>query len=275
MTGWKRTTLVIVAMVACSWAFAMASPFLINARGGDGPSLLSTESTAAAIVAVMIAWGVSLVIAALCGRVTKTVDGLAILGVGIGTMAFCLDGTQELLMTTSITQIVVELVIWAVLVLAATVVIFAVSGPLSEIEAPSHGEPIPPLASREAVRLLIYALVAIPVVWIIARSDLRGQTLAATAVGGIAAGLLGRLLSPNIQPVLLPAGVCIAGIGGVWVGWWQLSGLQAIDAYATNALPPLLRPAPIDWAVGGLIGVPIGVTWAKSFLCHEDDAVTA
>ena len=41
------------------------------------------------------------------------------------------------------------------------------------------------------------------------------------------------------------------------------------DAYINNTLPALALPMPIDFAAGSLMGVSMGLGWAKGFLHHE------
>ncbi len=128
------------------------------------------------------------------------------------------------------------------------------------------------------VRGAAAGVVMLPVVWLIARSELRGQTLAATIIGGLFAGLLARLLSPHTQPRLIFASACLMGavghiIGAFVVGRSALGGLD--EVYVASALPAVSYALPIDYAVGSLIGVAMGLGWAASFLQHEheDDAL--
>ena len=39
---------------------------------------------------------------------------------------------------------------------------------------------------------------------------------------------------------------------------------------ASNQLPNIVLPLPIDYAAGSLIGVPIGIAWANGFLEKDD-----
>ena len=117
--------------------------------------------------------------------------------------------------------------------------------------------------------MLVAGLASLPVVWLVAQSDFRGQTLAATILGGVAAGLVGRLWSPNVQPVLLPLGVMLSGIMASWIAAAMLP--EAVDrAYATGDVSNLVLPTPVDWAAGALCGVALGFAWGKGFLRHDE-----
>ena len=54
-----------------------------------------------------------------------------------------------------------------------------------------------------------------------------------------------------------------------WTAVWWITA--AIPIGAASLLPAVLLPLPIDWAAGGLLGVPLGFAAAHGFLHHDDD----
>jgi len=46
-------------------------------------------------------------------------------------------------------------------------------------------------------------------------------------------------------------------------------------AYVASTLPAVSLPLPIDYAVGSLIGVAMGLGWAASFVHHEQEGEAA
>ena len=112
-------------------------------------------------------------------------------------------------------------------------------------------------------------ILVLPGVWLIARSPLQGQTLIAVVLGAMAAGLVGRLVSPHVQPVLLFATPCFFGAAGTLIAARAILGPPS-DAYVNGTLPTLILPMPIDYAAGSLMGVSMGLGWAKGFLHHEE-----
>ncbi len=84
-------------------------------------------------------------------------------------------------------------------------------------------------------------------------------------------GLAGRLVAPRAQPVLLFAAPCLFGVIGHLIGLAMTSG--ALDvAFVNGSISRLSLPMPIDYAAGSLLGVSVGVGWARSFL-HEEEPV--
>ena len=51
----------------------------------------------------------------------------------------------------------------------------------------------------------------------------------------------------------------------------MLRGASLSDAYVNGSVPMLSLPMPLDYAAGTLIGIPLGLGWAKSFLHEEED----
>ena len=124
--------------------------------------------------------------------------------------------------------------------------------------------------STPALKMAASGACVLPVVWLIAQSPMKGQVIAATIIGSIAAGFVGRMIAPTVQPVLLFASVCVFGALGQWVaGMWLPEDPNVMVAAGT--LPHIVLPLPIDYAAGALIGIPIGLSWSNGFL-EKDDA---
>jgi hypothetical protein len=111
-------------------------------------------------------------------------------------------------------------------------------------------------------------------VWVLGQSPLKGQMLGAIFLGSLAAGLVGRLVSPHVQPILLMVAPIVAGAAGHLVGAALLRHPLGV-AYVQNALSPLSIAMPIDYAAGSLAGVAVGLGWARTFLMHEQPHETA
>ena len=107
-------------------------------------------------------------------------------------------------------------------------------------------------------------------VWLLSTNDLKGQAIFAATVGGLFAGLLGRIAAPRIQPVLLFASpVIIGGLGQLQA---SMAGGDGIAAFVTGTSPHLGMPMPMDFAAGSLMGVAMGLGWSRSFVEeHGDD----
>lgn len=105
------------------------------------------------------------------------------------------------------------------------------------------------------------------VAWVVARDDMRGQAIFAAFVGGIVAGMVGAQMAPDSEdaPPMAAGGVtgmlALALIAPAIA--FVRPGLGGIAAAAeSGALPGALRLQPLDWLVGVLLGVPVGMGWA-------------
>ena len=111
-------------------------------------------------------------------------------------------------------------------------------------------------------------MLVLPGVWLIAKSPLQGQTLMAVVLGAMAAGFVGRVVAPHVQPLLLFAAPCFFGAAGQLIAALVTRDSLA-EAYITDTLPALALPMPIDYAAGSLMGVSMGLGWAKGFVHQE------
>lgn len=117
--------------------------------------------------------------------------------------------------------------------------------------------------------MFIGMVVCAGVTWLVAFSDLRGQTLMAVLVGAIASGAVGQLIASSMRCTITPvvpalAAVAVAVAGPIVAGFMHNSGL--LDAANRGVLLGLARPVSLDWAAGVLLGGPIGISWAGAML---------
>ena len=265
----RRNSALVIGLALAGLIFAMASGTMTFHTGAAAASLIQAESPLMAGLAVIIALALALVIACVVGRMVNAVVGLFVLGGGLFVLAGR-SGTIESLVFGggSLSLLALESLLWAGLVLLAAVVVFKVAGPLQDIEPEPSGRRPHWLMSNEALICAGAGVLVLPVVWVIAQSPMKGQVVAAATLGSVAAGLAGRLLSPHVQPILLFGSVCVfAGIGHM-VGWAVEEDIQA--AIVAGTANPWSLPMPVDYAAGSLLGVALGLGWAKSFLHHEE-----
>ncbi len=259
----------MIAAAAC----VLVIPYAFSSRGVIGPTFLQAQSPIAACGWLVGGLAAATIVGAVVGRLTNAVMGLFVIGFGLGMLALRFGSIQDLAFADgSLPLLALETVLWAVAVLGSTLVVFWIAGPLGDFVADEEDEPA---SSRWSLGGAAAGIVMLPVVWLMARSELRGQTLAATILGGLVAGMLARLLSPQTQPRLIFATACLAGavghlIGAVVIQVSTADGMAA--AYVASTLPAVSLPLPIDYAVGSLIGVSMGLGWAASFVQHEQVA---
>jgi hypothetical protein len=248
-----------------------AARFAVSPRGTIGPTMFQAQSPVSATFAMVLFLGVATALAAYVGRLVNTAVGLFVLGAGLWALRLRLGTIEDLAFANgSLGLVAVETFFWGLLVLGATLVMFRFAGPLSDITAEEHQEAPTKLWDNRRLRGLAAGVLVIPAVWLFARSDLKGQTLVAVVLGGMAVGLVGRLLAPHAQPRLLFGVTCLFGALGQLVGMMMVRGTLS-DAFVAQTIPKICLPMPIDYAAGSLMGVAMGLGWAKSFL-HQEEA---
>jgi hypothetical protein len=111
--------------------------------------------------------------------------------------------------------------------------------------------------------------------WFIAISPLKGQSIPAAALAGLAAGAAGRLASHEARPALLVLPMVVLAFAGP---------LSAILMHGSNALVARRMPAacfrlpnilPLEMLAGGLIGVAWGEAWAHSMIAKHPQSAGA
>lgn len=252
-------------------AAGFAGPRLLDARGAVGPTLLEASSVNGALVTTIVMLVLAAAAGILMGRLVNGAAGLFGSGLVIGCVAWrCADSSAWARVGGSPLGLAVECALAAVLTgILAWIVLRLV--PLRDVEPTESGRRPSAVASPEAAKMLGAALVAIPVAWLLARSVATGQTIFAATAAGVAAGLAGRLASPHVQPVAAFVGVPLTGaVGAVVSALLLLEGRTPLEALRAGELPALVSVMPLDWAAGALLGVPMGLGWARSFLHHED-----
>ncbi len=248
----------------------MCAPMLMSSRGELGPGVFEAVSLGRAGVAAIAVLVASLLLGCIAGRVCNTVVGAFVMGGGLFGFTWRLESVHEIAFTGSLTAVAIETVVWSGLVLAAVVVLFRVSGPLPDVHPAQPGVAPSPFFSADAFKSAAAGALVLPAVWLIAQSDDKGQVIGAVFCGGMAAGLVGRILAPHVQPVLIFATPVLFGAIGHVIGAAALSE-PLREAMVADRAGALIMPMPVDYAAGSLLGVAMGLGWAKSFLHHEEE----
>lgn len=281
----QRNVALLVGMVFCGFICAEAVQFLTSPRGAAGPLVLASQSPIMALVVVVGCLLISAVVAGVVGRYSNAAVGLFVLGIGL----YVLDGRLSTMAESafSVTGVGIgagdphvsgrsvlllggiETLLLALAALAAVLMIFKIAGPLADVEPNEAGERPHWLTSADALRAAACGIIILPVLWLIAQSPMKGQMIAAAFLGSMLAGMIGRLVSPHVQPKLLFVAPMIFG------GLAQMVAAMVFKppldvAYVTQSLWKFSLVMPLDLAAGSLAGVAVGYGWARSFLHHEE-----
>jgi hypothetical protein len=282
----QRNLALLVGMVLCGFICLKAAQFLDSPRGAAGPLVLASQSPMIALAVVVACVLVSALVAGLAGRYSNAAVGVFVLGVGL----YVLDGRLSTIAEpafgvtgigigvgdlqvgggTVLVRAGIESLLLATVCLAAVLIVFRVAGPLADVEPTETGDRPHWLKSKDAIRAAVCGVLVVPVLWVIAQSPMKGQMLAAAFLGSLIVGMIGRLVSPHIQPLLLFVTPMVFG------GLSQLVAAAMFKppldvAYVTQSLWKFSLVMPLDLAAGSLAGVAVGYGWARSFLHHEDE----
>ena len=247
MSATRHWIILIGAFVLIVLAYQFVWPAMVSRTGLPGPSVVQAAHPSPAAVMLGIGTLFAAIVAMTTGRLVSGLSGLVILGAALGWAGLALAPMRDVLFHGSAPMLAIDLLAWAIVVLAISWAVLTLGASVADVHPEVAGREPDPLASPEAMRMLIAGLAALPLVWLFAQSDMRGQTFAATSVGGIAAGVVGRMWSPHVQPVLLPLGVVLAGTLATLVCGFMLPDI--VDrAYTTGEVPTLLLTTPVDLA---------------------------
>ena len=167
----------------------------------------------------------------------------------------------------------VETIMWSVFIAFAAMITFRVGGPL--VDVPAHdrdGTFTGELFHKRALVSLLAGLAAIPVLIFIMVGASKGQAIGASAIAGVITAVVGRMIAPRAQPILLFAMPAFA-IGAAQLALAFIAPMSPDIAFVNATLSPIQVPMPMDIAAGSLIGVAIGLGWTKGLVKHEPSSL--
>ena len=100
----------------------------------------------------------------------------------------------------------------------------------------------------------------------------KGQAIGASAIAGVITAVIGRMIAPRAQPILLFAMPAFA-IGAAQLALAFIAPMSPDIAFVNATLSPIQVPMPMDIAAGSLIGVAIGLGWTKGLVKHEPSSL--
>jgi hypothetical protein len=256
--------MVVTGLIGGLTALMLTSP-----RGGAGPTILQAQSPAIAMAAAAGCVVLCTIVGIVIARLTNSIVGLFMVGWGLGILCLSTRTIQELAFTNGARPglLPVETGLWAVMIFLAALAVLRFSPPLRDFQHRDYREQ-PGIFSSVSWLCAMAGLIVVPAVWLIAQSPLKGQVLLSVFLGAVAAGLVGRLMLPHAQPLLISVAPCVFGMLAQAAAVVMLR--QPLDeALVQQTISHFLLPVPMDYAAGSLTGCAIGLGWARSFL-HEE-----
>lgn len=130
---------------------------------------------------------------------------------------------------------------------------------------PAEGRPEPIKFDQNTLVCILVGTVAGGVAaWLIAVTPLKGQAVFAGLAGGIFAAAACRLVHYDTPFPVMFVPVAILAVIGPLTGVF-FSG-SVVGASYRGELFALAHISPLDWIAGGMLGIPIGVSWAGSMI---------
>lgn len=259
-------TLAIVLSASAFWMVAESSR---SVRGVIGPTVAMAAAPTHAALATILAFGFCLIVALGLARVVNAVVGLFALGCGVGMLAMQGGTIQDFSAAGgTLPALAIETGLWAVVVLAASLFIFRLGGPLPDAVPIEHPKRDGMFGTMAFLSIATGPLVLLGV-WAIAVNPSKGQVLGAVVVGSLLVGLAGRMLAPITPPALLYVAPMLFGAVGHLIAHLALKGAPLRPAFVDGSLIRFAYPMPIEYAAGTLAGVSLGIGMARSFLKQE------
>jgi len=257
-----------IGIAVCAAIGLAAGGRAIAADGAPAAALIHCASPDTAIGAAIAAAAIVSLIAAAYARLTGFHFGVILMGIACaaygtrtGTAAdFARAGGDGRLLAleTLACGAAIALTVWA----------FARLAPAAAA-TPAQAGPSP---TRRLAAIVIGLIVVAPVAWLISRSEMRGQVVAAATLASAVSALASSLVAAEPRSGLRYLTPCIAGAAWFAIVWMWAGGVDPVNPAA--GWSPLALPMPQDWAAGSLIGVTLGNSWARSFMADVTEAET-
>ena len=263
----KRYIALFGGMGACMLVMALAVGGLQSLQGVPGPTVGLAASPVSAAIGILLSLVVALAIALAVGRVVNAAVGAFVLGTGIAVLSMqCGTHANAVFVDAGPVAMAIETLVWGVLVLLMAMVLMRFTGPLPDQPWNEPKAAFDPGAvfSAAAGRSSWAGFLRLAAGWVVLSNDLKGQAIFAATAGAIFVGLVGRILAPRTQPVLLFAAPVIVGaLGQLTVA---VTGGDGVAAFVAGTSPRLGMAMPMDYAAGALMGVSMGLGWSRSFV---------
>ncbi len=284
-----KWSFILFCLFAVGPAVSTLAFHLRDVDGGPAVSLLIGESRGAGVIAGVAAMGAALVAGLIGAALFSMYTGLGCAGLilawsgwGLGTIDDFARRTRD---GSDLGLLGFEGLLGGLVVVGIAVLVARVA--LSREHAAAPAPPVPPrvrnwqgifaLRAEENARpipaaaagLVLGITVTGAVIWLAALTPMRGQTLMAVVIGGMAAGLCAQLAASSFRVMLSPTapllGVAVLALLGP-ISASLLHGSGFLSALFDGTLWPLARPVSLQWGAGALLGVPLGLGWGGSVL---------
>ena len=263
MAAWMRTGILIVTLALAAIIGSFGALWLTSTRGGLGPTVLQANSPLVATISVVLVVAIATILGVTTARVTTAASGMFVVGFALFALTMRTQGVTDYIFSEVNTSLLaLEAIVVAILILASSLVVFQMGGPLKDVPVNQQGIWDKAFSFRNIGMSLLLSIAILPIVWLVAASPSKGQVIGAASVGGVAVACLARKFTPHLQPILIfSVPTAIAAIGYAIANSMGISDI----AFTQKTISPLIFPMPLEYAAGSIMGVAIGLSWASSF----------
>jgi len=206
------------------------------------------------------------ILAMVAARLINSVVGVFVLGFGLAGLTLVSSSVSgAFFVDASSSSLAIETMIWGVVIAIAVVAIFRVGGAPPDIALRYPGESIWREYFDANALCAGFTGVLLPLLaWVIVRTMMKGQAFGGACIGGVAVGIAYRMVAPHVQPVFaFIAPILLTGAYQLFLSS-RSTGNSGV-AFALNTISPEMRLLPMDVVAGSLIGVAVGIGWARGF----------
>lgn len=248
--------------------------------GGDATPFVST-APALGVAAALAALGIALFVGVIAARLVGARSGMSAAGLVLAWAAWRTGTIDQIIRGNGsggvLWRLAVEGAILGLAVIVIAYVLEAVGrGGGADAEPGRAGSAALPARDALSLRAMVgpaaAGLIAGGVAaWFIAQTPLKGQAVAAAIVGSMCAAAAGRLIDPRAALATLALPITLLAILGPLTGMVMGATPSLLIAGRNGTLFPLANILPLDWIAGGLLGIPLGVSWAASLIEKRTD----
>lgn len=258
--------LAISALIAAPLLAALFNRLSLAGDGGPASTILVSVYPAKAAFAVLLAYGVALLLGCLGATLSGPRAGLAAAAFTIMGPAWASGTMIDLLRWADAPR---SLYLLAAEGLVLGLLTFALAAVISRLGKASERDSSDPLLSPASGLGILAAVIACAAgVWLITQDTTKGQTIGGAVMGGLFAACAGRIASPRASALAFILVVVALGALAPIAGAVMHGGESLRAIYETKFVHMAL-PLPLDWAAGALLGVPLGLnlldrSWSAS-----------
>lgn len=265
-TAIVRWTIYLIALLAAGPAAGWLTALARGSDGGPGTPL-TCVSPAIGIAAAFGAVGIALLVGLISIRVIGAAHAMTASGYILAWASWRTAQVDDVLRCAGsgspLTRLALEGAILGIAGVASVILLTFFS---RDARSRDWSVKRSMLGQNAHICILVGTIAGAVAAWLIAATPLKGQAVFAGVGGAIFAAAACRLVQFDAPVVVMMIPVTIlATLSPVSAMILHGTGGAVAAAYK-GSLFPLSHVTPLDWIAGGMLGIPIGVSWAGSMI---------